>query len=65
VTIESCKVLYPEEIKNVSMLGVDEPLTWALKDDGLQIILPADLSSEHAVTFKIERQHPYETKQVI
>ncbi len=25
VTIESCKALYPEEIKNVSMLGVEQP----------------------------------------
>ena len=38
VTIESCFGLYPGEITNVSMLGVDAPLQWALRDDGLKII---------------------------
>jgi alpha-L-fucosidase len=59
VTIESFKALYPDEISNVSMLGVEQPLEWALTDDGLKIIPPSDLPSENAVTFKIERQHPF------
>ena len=59
VTIESLKVLYPEEIKNVSMLGVEQPLEWVLTDEGLKITPPVDLPSENAVTFKIERQHPF------
>jgi len=59
VTIKSFTALYPEEIKNVSMLGVEQPLEWGLTTDGLQITPPADLPSENAVTFKIERQHPF------
>jgi alpha-L-fucosidase len=59
VTIESCKALYPEEIKNVSMLGVDQPLDWTMANEGLIITSPTDLPSENAVTFKIERQHPF------
>lgn len=61
VTIKSCFGFYPEEVKKVSMLGADEPLQWALSDDGLQVIPPAELPGEHAVTFKIERQHPLGT----
>jgi alpha-L-fucosidase len=59
VTIESFKALYPGEISSVSMLGVEQPLEWALTDDGLKIIPPSDLPSENAVTFKIARQHPF------
>jgi alpha-L-fucosidase len=62
VTIKSFNVLYPDEIKNVTMLGVDAPLQWAMRDVGLKIIPPADLPGEHAVTFKIERQHPFGAK---
>ena len=44
----------------VSLLGVEEPLEWAITDEGFKITPPADLPSEIAVTFKIERQHPFE-----
>ena len=59
VTIKSIKALYPEEIKNVSMLGVDQPLEWAYTEDGLKVTPPGYLPSENAVTFVIERQHPF------
>lgn len=59
VTIETIKALYPEEIKQVSMLGVDQPLAWTYTEAGLKILPPAELPSENAVTFKIERQHPF------
>jgi hypothetical protein len=41
------------------MLGVEEPLEWKMRDDGLKIKPPNDLPSENAVTFKIERQHSF------
>ncbi len=59
VNIESFKTFYPNEISHVSMLGVEQSLEWTLTDDGLKITPPADLPSENAVTFKIERQHPF------
>jgi alpha-L-fucosidase len=59
VTIETFKALYPEEIKHVSMLGVEQPLEWTMTTEGLKVAPPADLPSENAVTFKIERQHPF------
>ena len=59
VTIESCKALYVDEIENVSMLGVEQPLEWALTGEGLKITPPVDLPSDNAVTFKIERKHPF------
>jgi alpha-L-fucosidase len=59
VTIESLKTLYPGEISNVSMLGVEQPLEWTLTDDGLKITPPVELPSENAVTFKIQRQNPF------
>jgi alpha-L-fucosidase len=59
VIIKSIKSLYPEEIKDVSILGSDQRLDWALTDEGLKIIPPEKLPSENAVTFKIERQHPF------
>ena len=59
VTIESLKALYPGEISSVSMLGVEQPLEWTLTEDGLKITPPVDLPSKNAVTFKIDRQHPF------
>jgi len=33
--------------------------SWTISEEGLKIIPPADLPSENAVTFKIERKHPF------
>ncbi len=45
----------PEEIRQVSMLGVDGPLKWRHDpDEGLIVETPPDVPSEYANTFKIE-----------
>ena len=45
----------PEEIKEISMLGVEGKLNWKLDpDEGLIIETPKELPSEYANTFKIE-----------
>ena len=45
----------PDEIKGVTMLGVDGPLEWRHdRDEGLIIESPAKMPSEYANTFKIE-----------
>lgn len=44
-----------EEIKQVTMLGVDGPLRWRHdRDEGLIIETPEKMPSEYANTFKIE-----------
>jgi alpha-L-fucosidase len=40
-------------IQSVSMLGVDQPLSWTVGDAGLTIACPAQAPCKHAVTFKI------------
>ena len=42
------------QIKNVSMLGTKEKITWKLTDDGLQIAFPKDKPCHHAYVFKIQ-----------
>ncbi|MBT3296832.1 MAG: hypothetical protein HN919_07125 [Verrucomicrobia bacterium] len=45
----------PDEIKQVTMLGVEPPLTWRHdRDEGLIIDAPVKMPSEYANTFKIE-----------
>ncbi len=51
--------VYPSEIKSVRMLGSSAPLRWELKPDALRIVPPAELASEHAVVFRIERAAPH------
>jgi alpha-L-fucosidase len=59
VTINALKVLYPDEIISIRMLGSDQPLKWKLDEAGLTIETPAERPGEHAYVFKIERGQPY------
>ncbi len=60
LTIETLKVLYAEEIAGVSMLGVEQPLTWSFnRQEGLRVIPPAQKPCEDAYVLKIERKRPY------
>jgi len=49
------KTELPESIKinNVEALGSDEKISWELKDEGLDLISPKDITDEMAVVFKI------------
>jgi alpha-L-fucosidase len=51
--------LYPEEVRSVRMLGVDKELAFGFGEDGLRISVPDRLPCDHAVTFRIERKHPF------
>ncbi|BAX78456.1 alpha-L-fucosidase [Labilibaculum antarcticum] len=48
------KGLLDSEIKNVSMLGSSETLTWKMTDAGLLVDLPAERPCDHAFSLKIE-----------
>ena len=41
------------EIKSITMLGVDQELSWTLDDDGLHIEVPKEKPCDYAVTFKL------------
>ena len=47
--------IYEEEIKTVSMLGIDGTLDWQVNDKGLVIKIPANKPCDHAYVFKIEK----------
>jgi len=59
-TIKTLKnTLYPSEIASVRMLGVDQELTWAMTEEGLEISVPQERPCEDAYVFKIQRKHPF------
>ena len=48
------KSLSPDiEIKNISMLGSDEPLTWERTDESLNISIPSEKPCEYVFVYKI------------
>jgi alpha-L-fucosidase len=59
ITIETLKALSAPEIRSIKMLGIEQELTWKLDGSGLTIQVPADKPCDYAVTFKIERGHPF------
>lgn len=44
------------KIKNVSLMGCNQELKWNLKDEGLSIGLPSEITDSMAAVFKIETQ---------
>ena len=64
LTIQSLKLLYPEEIKSVHMLGVEAPLKWSLGADGLKIQPTTHKPCDHAYVFKIVRGRPFSIDQM-
>jgi len=48
--------LYKNEIREITMLGDDKPLSWSLEEDGLLIRTPGEKPCDHAYVFKIIRQ---------
>jgi len=48
---------YTEEIKQVTLLGHDQPLKWARTEKGLEVEMPDEKPCEHAFVIKIERHH--------
>ncbi len=48
---------YVEEIKEITLLGHDEPLEWVMAAQGLMIKTPGEPTNEYAHVFKIERYH--------
>jgi alpha-L-fucosidase len=63
LTIQSLKLLYPEEIRSVSMVGIEEPLNWSMGAEGLKIWPPAHQPCDHAYVFKITRRRPFSSDQ--
>jgi alpha-L-fucosidase len=59
ITVETLQLLYPAEIRSVTMLGSDQELKWSLNDAGMTIETPAQRPCEHAYVFKIVRGQPY------
>jgi len=60
VTIGALKGLYAEEFAAVSMLGVEQPLTWSFnREEGLRVVPPVEKPCEDAFVLKIERKRPY------
>ena len=45
--------LLDREIKKVSLLGVDEDISWQLTDDGLEADTTGEKPNEHAYVWKI------------
>ena len=41
------------------MLGSDQPLTWDLTEDGLEVERPKEKPCDLAFVYKIERQNPF------
>jgi alpha-L-fucosidase len=60
VTIQSFKILYPNDIASVRMLGVEQDLNWSFSQDGLSVEIPMSLPSDIATTFKIVRRNAIE-----
>jgi alpha-L-fucosidase len=60
VRLRTLAKLYPGEVRTVRMLGVDQELAWSAGPEGLVIIPPAEKPCEHAFSFKIERQDPFD-----
>lgn len=61
LTIKTLERLWASEVESVSMLGVDQELTWSLSENGMTITPPSQLPCDHAVVFKIKRGHVYAT----
>ena len=55
-SLGSRAALLPGEIKNITMLGVDEELKWEHRPEGLFINTPTEKPCNYAFSFKIERQ---------
>lgn len=52
--IKTLGILYPDEIEEITMLGLDgQTLSWKLDDDGLHVEVPRELPGNHAYTFRI------------
>ena len=59
VTIQSLSSnlrLYPHEIGEVRMLGVEQPLKWSRGEEGLKVTMPESKPCEHAFVLKITRK---------
>jgi alpha-L-fucosidase len=54
VLVESFKDFDPDQIKSVTMLGVDGKLDWEITADGMKIQCPKKKPCENAYSFKIE-----------
>ena len=52
--IETLTILDEEKIVSISMLGVDESLSWEMTADGLRIQCPKKKPCDHAYSFKIK-----------
>lgn len=51
--------LYPDEIRDVTLLGVEGSRPWRMTDEGLLVEMPADYAFRHACVLRIERKHPF------
>jgi len=60
ITIRSIpERVYGAEIKSITMLGSEEPLSWKITQEGLKIQTPTKKPCKHAYVFRIERQQPF------
>jgi len=47
--------LYNDEVGNVQLLGLDEPIEWSRDETGLRVKMPAKKPCSHAFTLKIQK----------
>jgi hypothetical protein len=52
--IRNAQYLYPEDIRQITMLGHDGALQWEFDDDGLQVDMPERVPSDIAVSLRVE-----------
>ena len=64
VLIEELKNLYPEEVRSVSMLGVQQKLEWSITNAGLTVKPPLQKPCHHAYVFKIMRDDPFSNRDI-
>ena len=53
ISVRTLKCLYPDEVRSVSMLGVEGGLRYRLDEQGLTVETPRKLPGEHAFSLKI------------
>ena len=52
--LDPFKIIYPEDIKSIRMLGSDQNLKWRLDEDGLTMEMPQKIPNDIACAFKID-----------
>lgn len=59
LTIRSLSDFYPGEVRDVSLLGSEEPVTWRQTPEGLWVCLPQNRPCDYAYVLRIQRGDPF------